>query len=287
MSIRTLIPMTLLLAVGCGKPPPEAPKELGELGAFLFQHFDDEDTEELAVGMNNLRDFLLEQDYSGVPSDNAVTMPILKGDDLGSLTAPAGVDPEAQINVAMPAKSNRDLDTSLIPALEPNQICIESSTTTWAERTFLSDTACFIDHSCEYMEVSNEVRKENFLAKVWYDQYKTYRWVMVPDEDGNEVEMLIARSWIEKQFEADGGGGNSWDQLYQLDVYIPNPDKDGETLRWFSMWSSITLGGFGDDLYAASVRSGIEEGFTYAEEFIADDIQTCKNDRDAEKPPRE
>ncbi|NCG20249.1 MAG: hypothetical protein GWP91_14665 [Rhodobacterales bacterium] len=286
MSVRMLLPLVLLITSACHKPSVDAPKELGELGAFLHKHYDDEDTAELQAGLLSLQDFLLGVDLSLDYKDNAVTMPILKGANLGTLVPPTGVDASEQVNVALPGRSSHTLDEALVSILEPNQICIESSSTVWSQRTFNTDTACFEDHSCEYLEVTNEVRKQNVLAKVWFDQHKSYRWVMVADEEGNETEMLIARSWIDKQFPADGGGGNSWDQLYQIDVSIPDPDNNDETLRWFSIWSSITLAGLTDDAYSNLVRDGLQEGYIYGDEFIENNITECKNDRDAEKPER-
>ena len=288
---RTALIASLLL-VGCAKPPPEAPKELGELGAFLFANFettDDDRLAEMGAGFLNLRDFLTKDvDLKLEPKENAVTMPILKGDDLGDLSIPKGVDPELQINRAVPGLSVHELDAARALHVESNQVCIESSSTLWAGRDFLTDDKCWANGSCDRLDTVTEVYKKNILAEVWYDQFKNYRYFEVEDEDGEIVPVIAGRAWIEKQFPAQGGGNNSWDQLFQLDVYIPNPDKGGETLRWFSMWSSITLGGLGDDAYGNLVVDGIDEAYTYGDEFIANknNLEACTNDRAFEKPDR-
>lgn len=275
------------LSGGCGKTPVEAPKELGDLGLFLFRHFEDEDPAEEAAGLLNLRDQVLAMDLSLEAKDLAVTMPVLSGDNLGGLSIPTGVDPEAQIPIAIGGMSSHGLDDQMALVLEPNQVCIESESTEWAERSFLTDTGCFEGATCDRLEVSQEVYKSNFLATVWYDQLKNYRWFDLEDEDGNESRALVGRSWIERSFPAEGGGGNSWDQLFHLDAYIEDPANPGETVRWFSLWSSVTLGGVGDDLYASLVVEGIGEALVFGDEFIAGAIESCKNDRDLAKPPRE
>lgn len=279
-----------LLMVGCAKPPPEAPKELGELGAFLFSNFENDDEEglaELEAGLLNLRDFLKNDvDLSLDPKDNAVTMPILKGDDLGDLSIPKGADPEAQVNRAVPGTSKHDVDASRELHVQQNQVCIESSSTLWAGREFLAGGDCWEAGDCDRLETLTEVYKKNILAEVWYDQYKTYRTVEIEDENGDVYTVIVARAWIDKVFPAQGGGNNSWDQLFQLDVSIPDPDKPGQTLRWFSMWSSITLGGLGDDAYGNLVVDGIAEGYVYADEYIDGNIETCPNDRQMAKPDR-
>jgi hypothetical protein len=271
------------LVGGCAKPPAEAPKELGDLGLFLFKHFEDEDPAEMAAGLLNLRGQVQAMDLSADPKDIAVTMPILEGDNLGGLSIPAGIDAELQVPIALAGESVHPIDKQPILALEPNQVCIESDTTVWAMRDFLSDTACFEDGSCDRLDTLQEVRKENFLAKVWFDQYKNYRWFELEDEEGNVTRALVGRSWIAEQFPADGGN-NSWDQLFHLDVSL---EAGGKTLKWFSMWSSVTLGGVGDDIYANLVIDGIAQAQLFGDEFISGTINECTNDRNLPKPDRE
>ncbi len=275
--------IALLLAVGCAKPPPEAPKELGELGLFLFQHFEDEDTAELAAGLVNLRPFIEDTDFTLDAKDRALTMPKLEGESLGSLSIPDGATIEKQIPIALAGKSSHPLKGQRELAVEPNQVCIESSSTVWARRAFTSDDGCFVNGSCDSMTTETEVRKENFLAKVWYDQYKDYKSIELEDEDGNVTEALIARSWTEKKFIGDDPD-TSWDQLFQLDITY---EKGGESLRWFVMWSSITVAILTDDSYANLVVDGVDEAFVFGDEFLAGNIDSCKLDRNAEKPPRE
>lgn len=273
----------VLLLVACAKAPVEAPAELGELGLFLFQHFEDEDPAELQAGLLNLVPFLEAEDLSLDAKDRAVTMPVLDGPSLGGLSIPAGAAAEDQIPVALAGRSVHALDDQRALAVEPNQVCIESESTVWAGRTFLSDEGCFADGSCDTLETLTEVRKENFLAKVWYDMYKDYRAFELEDEEGNVTRAIVGRAWIDEVSPGDGGS-SSWDQLFHLDVSL---EDGGETLRWFSMWSSITLTGLTDDAYANLVIDGIADAYTFGDEFIAGDIQSCPNDRAAPKPDRE
>lgn len=277
----------VLAAAGCGKKPAEAPKELGDLGLFLFKHFEDEDPAEMSAGIVNMRGMILDSDLTLDAKDRAVTMPILDGDNLGGLEIPAGADPALQIPIAIPGESIHPLDDQLVTILEPNQICIESESTLWAQREFLTDTACFEDGSCDRLEVLQEVRKENPLAKVWFDQYKTYRSFELEDEDGETSRAIVGRSWIEKVFPADGGN-NSWDQLFHLDMFIEDPASPDKTLRWFSLWSSVTVSALGDDLYATLVVEGIDEALLFGDEFISTGGPvTCENDRNLPKPEQE
>jgi hypothetical protein len=235
------------------------------------------------AGLVNLRPFIEDTDFTLDAKDRALTMPKLEGESLGSLSIPDGATIEKQIPIALAGKSSHPLKGQRELAVEPNQVCIESSSTVWARRAFTSDDGCFVNGSCDSMTTETEVRKENFLAKVWYDQYKDYKSIELEDEDGNITEALIARSWTEKKFIGDDPD-TSWDQLFQLDITY---EKGGESLRWFVMWSSITVAILTDDSYANLVVDGVDEAFVFGDEFLAGNIDSCKLDRNAEKPPRE
>ena len=74
-----LFSMLILVLASCGKPPPEAPKQLADLSLYLFREFDSEQ-EELAAGLVNLHDWMLKQDLDQDPADIAVTLPLLEND---------------------------------------------------------------------------------------------------------------------------------------------------------------------------------------------------------------
>lgn len=280
--------IALLWLVGCGKPPVEAPEDLGQLGLFLFQHFDDEDPTGMNDGLLQLRDYIQSTDLTQDPKDSAVTMPILSGDFLDGHAIPAGVEASAQIPVALSGISAHSLDDQMPLVFTENQVCIESDTTVHAMRTFLTDTACFEQGitGCVELQVSQEVFKKNALAQVWYDQFKNYRWFDLEEEDGTVTRALFGRSWNDDRFvgEATIGDEASWDQLYHLDAFIENPDDPETTLRWFSLWSSVVIPGIGDNDYAGLVKAGIAQALEFGDEFISgtptDDY--CSLDVDAE-----
>ena len=56
------------------------------------------------------------------------------------------------------------------------------------------------------------------------------------------------------------------------------PDANSGSLRFYGMWSSVT--GLGDDLYASSVKSGLDEHYVNTSTFA--EGGDCNNDRDRE-----
>jgi len=272
-----------ILGGGCKQPPVEAPAELGALALFLFEHFEDEDPAEVHAGWVNLAAFLRDDDLTRSAQDRAVTLPTLDGPALGGLSIPVGALAVDQVPVGISGDSAFPLDDQLPLMADPVQTCIESSTTVWAGRDFLTDADCFVAGACERMETVTAVRRDTALAKVWYDQFKTYRRFDFEDPDGAPVRVIAGRAWTEVVFPGDNDT-NSWDQLFHLDVYLADGDR---TLRWFAIWSSVSIGVLGDDLYAALIINGLEEALVYGDELIEGTQDSCPHDRSAPAPPRD
>lgn len=270
--MRTLlIPVLALAAVAC-TPPPEAPADLGENSLFMFQHF--EEADHLVAAAAVVEDYLLNdvEDLSGSPSDRAVSPPILTEEYWGGITGPSGISADDQVPVAMPGESIHGMDVALESVFETNHVCIESDTTVYYQRAFLEGEDCFPD-DCAIIRTKNEIRKESFLAKVWYDSYKDFHYVEL--DDGRMA--LFARGWIDQSYPGDSGS-TSWDQLYTVEAWIPRADDNTKTLRYYAMWSSVS--GIDAGLYRSAVVGGLAEGMENSDAFYSN--EECSNDRDAE-----
>jgi hypothetical protein len=263
----------LLFVAACSSPPEEAPKEIGALSTWLFANFDG-DQDELATGTAELQTFLAGTNPGDAElDDRSFTLPILKEADWGTISGPAGTDVNEQLPVAVVGLSSHDLQANIDLSGEKNHVCIESGSTKYYNRVFLSGDDCFADGSCDLLQTENEVRKETLIADVWYDLHKDYRRVVL--EDGTEV--MYARSWTEEVFPGDSGN-NSWDQNFSLEAWIP----DGKnTLRYFAIWSAVDIGIVGDDTLVNIVTDGIDEGYEHADAFMGGDSD-CGNDRQRE-----
>ncbi|MBN2799655.1 MAG: hypothetical protein JXX28_10955 [Deltaproteobacteria bacterium] len=265
----------LPLALTACKAPVEAPTEISELSAYMFQYFDNEDADELFAAELVLEDYLAGLDLTASVNDRAVSLTPLVGESVEGITIPEGVDPNLQIPVAVSGISRHGIDAQVGLILDENQICVASDSVKYAARTFLSDAGCFGDGTCDTLSTMNEVRRETFVAKVWYDTPGDFRRLTL--DDGRQV--ILGRSWLERQFIGDSGD-TSWDQSYALDVFIEDPAASGQTLRFYAMWSSVTIPGLGDDAYAGLVKSGVDEYYENADNMV--DGEVCGNDRDRE-----
>lgn len=283
---------------GCEEEPPPPLNEDGQtISAFLFRHFDDADTKEMVRGLEEVLLPLMRTRVAAVadPSDDMSSdwlaeLPTLEEEDLGTLTMPTGVTsaeqkfPYARVRVSdHPVADHRTL------ALEPNRICLESETTRWAEREFTSDTACFGDGSCSRLTAVQATYKQNPLAKIWYDQLFDLRVFELDDGAGGTVEALVTRGWIEERW-FSRNGGNSWDQIWSLDVVI---DEGEGSLGWNAYWTSLQVSLLTDGLLRDSIQGGLHQSAYWTEHFMnsGNAHEDCtggpvNNDRDDEMPER-
>jgi hypothetical protein len=161
-----------VLAAGC-QEAPRAPLDLESSTEFLFTNFNG-DTTELGLAILDLEAAITASgtDLTGDKDQRSFSLPILQGEALGDLEQVPETDPANQTPALVLGKSIHDYAENVTLASEPNHVCIESDTTVAYEREYLSDLACFEDGSCDTVQSVNAVRKENLLAKAWYDLFK-------------------------------------------------------------------------------------------------------------------
>jgi len=266
-----------IVTVGC-KPAEEAPPadtdatySMADAATYVFSGFEGDEAE-LATALLDLERAMGAVDLTASdPKDRAYTIDKLTADELGGATAPPGADPANQIASLVLGLSNKDIAANDTLVLETNQVCIESNTTVYYERTFTSDTGCFTDGSCDILRSTNEVRKENLLAKAWYDLYKDFRHVDL----GDGRVALISRSWADKSYKGDNEA-NEFTQTFTSEIWIPSGT---ETLRAYAMWAEIKIG-IGADALQNIIIDGIDEGMQNADKFLDGDMSYCRLDRD-------
>lgn len=278
---------TLALLSGCTPPVPLESASLRDVIPRLFSDFDGgEGTESLDVLVEVLERELEEADvdldgelvqrqftlYN--PEEENPDFKPLGNDQLGGATPPPGTDPADQIAVVNFGRSRQDFATNLEVLLEKNQVCIESNTTVYYDRTYTSDEAAFASGSADVLTSTNEVRKElSFLAAGWYDLFKDFRRVTL--SDGREG--VVGRSWIEEVYEGDGGG--IFSQTYTSEAWID--DGAGGALRMYAFWGEIDIGLSTvamRDLIADSLEQGFIRGDNFADD--ADPTDYCSQPRD-------
>lgn len=263
----------LALAAGCRPPPPEVPADLGKTAEALFRTFDTE-PENLAFLVEAAEDQMGAFDLTGDIEGRKFQLAPLDPEGL-DITFPAGEDPTRQTPILVVGESRHGFADSIAPALEDNQICIESDTTFAYRRTWLEGSAdCVADASCEVARTTNAVRKElSFIAAGWYDLKKDLRRVTLSDDR----EALVVRGWAEQAYCGDRGN-NRFAQTYTLELWIADGDT---TKRLYAGWLEIDIG-LPPDGMKNLIADSFDEGFVFGDNFVdTDPADYCPRDRDA------
>ncbi len=226
----SFLPVLALIAAGCRAPPP-APVELDELCAYLFAHTADEDTRELEAGLANLDTWMnanLEDTLEGYQVTNLSDAAVEVLDDRNHNTedmlgAAVGTISQSYEPYAFAIALTVDDPVEVIPDAHEDY-----------ERTFLTDTECWVEMTCDHLETENHLYDHYpILNDVESENYSYFRWVEIDGQLG-----MVQRSWLTRPSDVE------WDSFELNDQYYLNvllPYGEGGTLTLQSMWVDATL----------------------------------------------
>ena len=237
-----LMVASVLLAAGCA-PPPEAPGDLEELSTFLFAEFES-DSAVLAAGVTNLETFLLDFESTATLAtdanrrDRTWSLPVLGYESMDMADRPADTEfnPNTQLPVALGIRSAfpGQAHVDLIEFVD--QTPVEADSAEEYTRTFTTEAACFLDASCDRLEVHDVIHRNSPpVLNLVYEQEKHYRHVPY-GEDGDVA--VVSRSWVDAIYENEEDPPDFIDQWFGLNVYIPD---GGETVRYSALWGSSSV----------------------------------------------
>lgn len=270
--------LAAMAAMAC-KPPPEVPADLGATAETLFRTFDTE-PENLPFLMAAAEDQMGSFDLAGDLDDRKFQLQPLDLSDTSEfgeadITFPVEEDVTRQSPILVVGESRHPFATSILPALETNQVCIESDTTVAYRREWLENEACFKDGSCEVGRTNNEVRKELGLGAIiiaagWYDLKKDHRRFEL--DDGRQA--MLVRGWAERVYCGDNGN-NRFAQTYTLEGWI----EDGDTTkRFYAGWLEIDIG-LNETQMKNLIAESFDQGFQFGDNSIDMDVEDyCPND---------
>ena len=272
---RTFTLASIPLIAAC-TPPEDAPESISEPMVALFTGFD-QDIGPVKTATLALEAALSQLDLTGDLNDRVYTVPLLIPETLGTLTFPEGTDGTEQVPVAVAGQSAYPLTANIATVSRQSQVCIESNSTVWYERRFLSEEACFTDYTCDLLKTSNAVHKKKLIIDIWYELLKDYRTFTLDDGRAG----MIARSWTDQKWQGVSGS-NELAMSFALEVWLTNSNNPGLTDRFYATWSGGELG-VDDGFYANIVKLGMDEGYQNADSFISGDtdcgVQPDESDR--------
>lgn len=249
--MKLLLPLLLALSAGC-VPAVEAPEELSDLVLYLFSNYE-EDEATLRPGAENMAS-LLHSDftYDGDWATRQVMQPALERADLGGAAANEAFDVDRQKRVGLVSSSRHPVSKHIEGTLTEDWDPLEPSATQH-DRTFVTETDCWIGGACDGLDTINQITKSNILYTVPYEATKNYRRVVL--DDGRPV--LLARvDQPEIGFSADQS--TTLDMNFALELWVDHEDQPGISLRVMFVWTAVTING--DPLDGVNLDSIISPG---------------------------
>ncbi len=259
---RSLLLAALPVLTGC-RGLPEAPTELSELSAWLFQNFETEDPELLAAGLGNLQAFFEQAGIASDFDDQAWELARLQERDVADAEHPDR-DPSDALPVGLVMASAFTPTEHAQVFLLADQTPVEPSSPEIYERSFIEpdDPSCFLGQSCDLIRSDNEIRKENLVFSIDYSKRKDYRWGEVAGQPA-----ALGRSWMLESAWAEEEQ-NAIYQSYSIDVFLPHEQG---AIRYLALWSEASMLGAGDEVILALMRSGMEDILLATDAWLEDE----------------
>jgi hypothetical protein len=212
--MRGPLPLLLLALCAC-RPPPQAPEDLYDLAAYLYDHGWDEDQEALRLGLEQLGGWLEDHPEAA-----------LEGYEVGALSEQTldAVDEqdrttEGMVGLSLSRLSHHPIEDSTWALVSVAQDEIFPGTFADYERSYLSGPDCFVDRSCDRMEAMEELHSTFPLGlETWSTAHNQYVWVEL---EGGWA--MVHRTW---QLEPPQTSSNlmSVEEQAYLNLFVPGRD---------------------------------------------------------------
>ena len=246
--------------------PPDEIEEINDVNAYLFRNWATTEENVLEPGMASLIDLLEQIDLDADYKERCFVPDPLTDEDLADIEHPDR-DPSDVLAVALVMAS------AFLPEVHAEEVIInedqrptEPQSPEHYERVFVdpTDPSCFPDRECDRLITANSILKDYLLVTMLYDLTKNYRWVEI-GEKGTGDWAILARCWIEEEFETDGGA-IQLNQTYCLDVFYP---RDQGAARYMALWPESYIEGVNDEFIYETTAMGMDELFVASEEYLA------------------
>lgn len=207
-----ILPLLLLPSLVACKAPPEAPDDLFELAAYLYEHGWDEDQEALVVGLEQLGTWLeANQDlaYEGYEVGALSEQAVDSLDETDRITA-------EMVGLSLTRLSRHPVEDSTWALVSVDQSEIYPDTFAEYGREYLSGPDCFTARSCERMEAMEELHSTFPLGlETWSTAHNQYVWAEI---EGGLA--MVHRNWQVDPPEVSSDLMKVDEQAY-LNLFVP------------------------------------------------------------------
>ena len=227
----TLLFCVFIGGIGCGDRPATAPNEFQELSSFLFEHMMDEDPRDLALGLENLHNWVSENHNS---SKNGYVINTLTEEAMASIgDGPTSLEIHGGAVTSSSAFSI--IENARVLGIDNNK---EANGDAYVEftRTYEGDAECFAQQECLFLTGESKAKAEwGGLIEVNYLTSIEFRWVKT------EVGMaMIHRTRLKKRPDLSISAIDIH-RSYYMGIVLPGLPDDAlsNSILYQSSWSVI------------------------------------------------
>lgn len=247
-----------ILLLSC-RSIPDAPMELDQLGSYLFENFEREDSAYMELGVENLRHWIQgnrESINEGYRIDNITEQAVVE------LEISSSVDLENLIGAAVGTDVAHPLSNVITVVLESDPMEISPDAYGYFDTQWTGDVDCFLSKDCSLLEYESSLQNLFPLGIEMSSKVQgQYLWVSNPEGD-----FVIQRRWM-----LEGESNQDWlnvEQDYGLAVYMPTEQG---TLCIDVEWVVTYLGDspFPEDFALGMAIDSMQAGRKTLEEYIS------------------
>ena len=221
--------MLFFLLFSC-KAPIEAPTDLNELLAYVYQHTMDEDETLLQAGLSNLSLFIGENREALI--EGYTITPLHAAAIETTNTSPLYIEEQYGVSLLYEVPYPVGKLVYCNTVVRGSDVYVDDYIS--YERTHLTDLNCFINQTCQTLRFRSTIRSSLPLgAEMLTDYINELRWIDV--ESGPAV---IQRSWMEGESESTASWANMLASYYLGVTYTTSEGTD--TIA--ASWAALTLG---------------------------------------------
>jgi hypothetical protein len=254
-----LLPLPLLLLTTACKPPPEAPRELDELAAYIYAHHADEDPAAEQDALSKLTAWLEEnwadaEDGYEIGALDEATVDSL--DDVDRAT-------EGMLGLAVPTASEHSVDEAAYAMLAVLESEVYPKMFVEYEREQIGDIDCFLAHDCDRVEARENMKSDFGLVVSVSQAYNRYLWV---DLEGGPA--FVQQNWIEFPPDVTGTLASyvEVDEQFYLNLFMPRADG---FWRLQATWMIFTQDGVPQDVAMNMAVANMQGNSETLDDYLA------------------
>lgn len=258
----------VLLVSACGEDlfvPPDPPDaQIHDVNTTLYRNFETVEGHVLEPALATLAELLTGFDLEADYHDRCYSPEALGPQDVADIEHP-GRDLGDALTVALVMATEYTPAENARGVIFEDQRPMEPGSPDLYDRTFADpqDPSCFPGNACGRLYTDNHILRDYLVLSLLYDMPKNYRWVEV-GEAGSGDWALLARAWIQQEYETDGGS-IQLNQSFTMDIFLPTGTGG---LRYQAMWVEMTIDELEDEFILDTAAMGMDAQFVATEEFM-------------------